>query len=61
MTEYHVMWEIEVEASSPEEAALLAREIQLDPNSSATVFHVAKDLKGIQRVDTEELPCLTME
>jgi hypothetical protein len=40
MKEYRVLWEIELEASTPEEAAQLARELQLDPESFATFFIV---------------------
>jgi len=38
--DYLVTWNITVEAESPEEAAKLAREIQLDPDSSALFFDV---------------------
>lgn len=37
---YRVTWEIEVEASSYDEAALKAREIQLRVDSAATFFTV---------------------
>jgi len=38
---YHrVIWEIDIEADSPEEAAKEARSIQLDPESEAVVFRV---------------------
>ncbi len=40
MTHYRIRWEIDVEAESPEAAALQAREIQLDNGSRATVFDV---------------------
>ena len=40
MTHYQVRWEIDVEAETPEAAALQAREIQLDHTSRATVFDV---------------------
>ncbi len=40
MRTYKVMWEIDISADSPEEAARRAREIQLDPESWATVFVV---------------------
>jgi hypothetical protein len=39
--QYYVEWRIDVWASSPEEAARLAHEIQQDPDSLATTFHVA--------------------
>lgn len=38
MATYYVKWKIEVEAESALEAALEARRIQLDPNSSAVVY-----------------------
>ena len=41
---YVVTWTIEVEATSPEVAAEMARDIQLDPDSIATVFEVREDL-----------------
>ena len=37
---YNVMWEIDVEADSAEEAAKEARRIQLNPKSWATLFSV---------------------
>lgn len=38
--EYLVSWYIDIEADSPEEAVLIAFEIQRDPCSEATVFQV---------------------
>lgn len=40
MAEYLVTWEVELDASSPEAAAKLARQYQLDEASAATVFYV---------------------
>lgn len=40
MAEYHVEWAIEVEADSPEEAALHAQSIQRHPDTWATCFTV---------------------
>jgi len=40
MTEYTVIWEIQMSANSPEEAAKLALEIQRDEYSEATIFDV---------------------
>lgn len=40
--EYHVTWEIEVDADNPIEAAREALKIQRDPESTATVFKVRK-------------------
>ncbi len=37
---YVVTWKIEINATSPEVAAEMAREIQLDPDNIATVFEV---------------------
>lgn len=56
MTEYLVTWRIELSANSPEDAARQAREIQLDPDSTALVYRVsgprgeqyAIDLEGAQ-------------
>jgi hypothetical protein len=38
--EFRVIWEIEIEAESPKEAAQAARAIQLTAGMSATVFDV---------------------
>lgn len=43
MPEYLITWTIEIEADSPLEAVQEARKIQLDPNSSATVFSAEDD------------------
>lgn len=40
MPQYHVLWEIDLEAESPEDAALQALGIHRDPQSIATVFSV---------------------
>ena len=40
MKEYHVRWDIVVDASNPIEAAEIALKIHRDPNSTATVFRV---------------------
>jgi hypothetical protein len=62
---YYIEWRIDVPATSPEEAAIKAREIQRDPESTATVFHVAREGKDPRRfdfgnkfkaVDVENLP-----
>lgn len=41
MNTYNVRWEIEVDAESHADAAKQAQEIQRDPDSIATVFHVS--------------------
>jgi hypothetical protein len=43
--EYIVTWRIEIYAEDKNHAALQAREIQLDPNSIATIFEVAEDIE----------------
>ena len=40
MKGYTLYWKIEIDADSPREAARRARDIQLDPNNTATVFEV---------------------
>lgn len=40
MNEYRVIWEIDLEAESPVEAAKLAQAIHRDPNSTASIFSV---------------------
>ena len=40
MTTYRVVWEIDIDADTPEEAARIALDIQRDPESLATVFRV---------------------
>ena len=56
MKNFCVMWEIDIEADSPEEAAIKALGIQRDPTSWATVFDVYHETTGHVRVDPEELP-----
>ena len=38
--EFRVIWEIDIDAQGPKEAARQARAIQLTPGMSATVFDV---------------------
>ena len=40
---YRVTWTIDIEATSPEVAAEIARDIQLDPDSIALVFEVFEE------------------
>lgn len=40
MKEYLVIWKIEIDAESPEDAAKKALAIQQNPENTATVFHV---------------------
>jgi spore germination protein YaaH len=46
--DYLVTWRIDLDADSFEDAARLAREIQLDPDSLATYFTV-RDRDGKER------------
>jgi hypothetical protein len=55
--EFRVIWEIDIEATSPKEAAQEARAIQLTPGMSATVFDVWACSAGkMHRVDLMEQP-----
>lgn len=45
--EYKVIWEIDIEADSPREAAQIARNYQLDPDSTATFFNVSDDNNAV--------------
>jgi len=40
--DYRVVWEIDIEADSPEDAAKKALEIQRDPEGAATFFRVSE-------------------
>ena len=50
---YEVTWQIEVDADTPENAALTARGIQLDPANIATFYFVREiaDDKGQESMD----------
>jgi len=55
--EFRVIWEVEIEADSPKEAAQQARAIQLTPGMSATVFDVWAHVAGkMHRIDLIEEP-----
>jgi hypothetical protein len=55
--EFRVIWEIDIEANSPKEAAQEARVIQLTPGISATVFDVWAHAAGkMHRIDLIEQP-----
>lgn len=43
MKEYRVVWEIELSATDPVDAARQARQVQLDPACRATVFTISGD------------------
>jgi hypothetical protein len=53
--EFRVIWEIDIDAEGPKEAAREARAIQLEPGMSATVFDVWEHLAGkMHRIDLVE-------
>lgn len=52
MKEYLVTWVIEIDADDPRQAAAMAKEIQEDPDSTATIFNV-KDKKTGKEVSVE--------
>ena len=51
---YRVVWEIDIEANSPEEAARQALEIQRDPGSTAHVFDTWDEGGNHKPVDLSE-------
>lgn len=53
MNEYTVIWEIDIYANSPEEAAEKALAVQRDTDSMATVFQVW-DSEGCYDIDLME-------
>lgn len=53
--QFRVIWEMEIEAASPKEAAREARAVQLTPGSSASVFDVWAHAAGkMHRIDLSE-------
>jgi hypothetical protein len=50
MAQYRIIWSIDIEADSPEQAAHQARQYQLDPDSTATVFAVTDADTGQEQV-----------
>ncbi len=52
--EYHVIWKIDIEAESFEDAARIAREIQRDPDSLATQFLVESESGETEEVWADE-------
>jgi len=56
MSEYRVVWAIDIVAESHEDAARKALEIHRDPDSTATVFDVTESGTGdIRDIDLLEL------
>ena len=53
MSEYRAVWSIDVVADSHEEAAAIAREIQLDIMSTATIFKVIDEKNNSKVIDCD--------
>lgn len=51
---YRVVWEIDVDAEDPKEAAEVARFFQTAPDTTATIFDVRGETGEITRVDLLE-------
>ncbi len=56
--EYQVIWAIDLDAESHEEAARLALEIQRDPESAATCFAVMDTLGVSKHIDLNVETCV---
>lgn len=54
MSDYRVIWKIDIEAKNPTEAAKKALEIMLDPTSIATFFDVV-DSRAIKSFEVDLL------
>ena len=54
MPEFLVCWEVDIDAAFPEEAALRAREMQLNPESIATRYVVTEPNGDQTIVDLHE-------
>lgn len=59
MPNYHVVWEIDIEADSSIKAARQARAIQLDPQNIASVYDVYHRGQLVARADLHEIYELT--
>lgn len=57
LNEYQVRWDINISATSEEDAARQAREIQVDPESLATTFGVKQE--GQEQFNLIKLPVLS--
>lgn len=51
---YRVTWVIDIEAENALDAACYARDIQLDPNNTATVFDVSNSSGEVAAIDLGE-------
>lgn len=54
MPSYRVVWEIDIEADTPEEAAEMARYYQTVPGTTAIVFDVRDTMGKVTRIDLLE-------
>lgn len=54
MQNYRVIWEIDIEADNPEEAARQARQHQTRPDTTATVFDCFDEAGNATRIDLAE-------
>jgi len=54
MANFHVRWEIEVDADNPVDAAAKCLEIMHDPDSTATVFGVSEDGCLYEEIDLKD-------
>lgn len=55
MPNYHLIWEIDLDAANPTEAAQKARDIQLDIHSTANVFDVVNEVGEMAHIDLQEV------
>lgn len=53
MSMYRVVWEIDLDADSPREAAEIALRVQRDTDSLATVFAVTDERGDLHMIDLE--------
>ena len=51
MTNFTVIWQIDIDAETPEQAAQEALKIQRDPNSAAVVFDIYGENYQLDRDD----------
>lgn len=54
MAEYYVSWAVDIEADSAEEAALKAKEMHLNPDSTANVFTVSSEVQEPIEIDLDD-------
>ena len=52
--DYLVVWEINIQAETPEEAARVAREYQLDPTAQVQTFDVIDESGNVTRINLDE-------